>query len=63
VNYKKALKFMQEIIIVNKKLKSFFICLKMQFKIFDLIILINKLKFALKIKFIKIAEIIKKNKL
>jgi hypothetical protein len=62
MNYEKILKFMQEIIAVNERMKSFFICSEKQFKIFDLTILINELKLTLKTKSAKIAEIIKENK-
>jgi hypothetical protein len=43
-------------------MKSFFIYSEKQSEIFDLTILMNELKFALKIKSIRIAEITEENK-
>jgi len=48
INYKKALKIIKKIIIINKYIKDFFIYLKRYIEIIKLIIILNKLKLVLK---------------
>jgi hypothetical protein len=48
INYKKTLKIMKKIIIINKYIKDFFIYFKKHLKIINFIIILNELKLILK---------------
>ena len=63
INYKKTLKIIKEIIVINKYIESFFIYPERRIEIIKLITILNKPKLALREESIKNADSNKKDKI